>query len=288
LPCWVIWTLGWSMIVLAGLVYLPTPVILGFGLIMIAGHHLLDGIKGEQLGAWGWLWHFLHDPRELILTPGLAIILKPNEGVLSGVRLAAGYPLIPWVGVMAIGYGLGFVYGWEARKRRRLLASVGLACCVLFVLLRFLHAYGETQPWSAPATPLYTLLSFLNCTKQPPSLCYLLMTLGPALLILAWFDRGVGTWANPLITFGRVPLFYYLLHLPLIHALCVLAAWVQAGMFPIWLFLNPPLGFMPTDFGFGLPVVYGVWLFVLAVLYPLCRWYAGVKQRSRSRWLSYL
>jgi hypothetical protein len=105
---------------------------------------------------------------------------------------------------------------------------------------------------------------------------------------LAWFDRGVGNWAKPIITFGRVPLFFYLLHLPLIHGLCIFAAWWQSGSFPNWLFTNPPLGDVPASFGFSLPVIYGFWLLVLAILYPLCRWYAEMKRQSGSNWLKYL
>jgi len=289
LPCWVIWTLGWSMILLAGLVYLPLPVIVGGGLALIAGHHLFDELRGEQFGRWAWLWHFLHDaPKDLVLTPDFRILVEPKDGGIPGVVFGAGYPLLPWVGVMAVGYGLGFIYRWESSRRRWLLGMLGMTCCAAFVLLRSWNGYGNTVTWTIQTTPLGTVMSFLNCTKQPPSLCFLLMTLGPALLFLAAFDRGVGRWAGPVIIFGRVPLFFYLLHLPLIHGLCVGAAWVQAGGFPWWLLTNPPLGDMPPDYGFTLPVVYAVWLAVVVMLYPPCRWYAAVKQQTRSWWLSYL
>jgi uncharacterized membrane protein len=287
LPCWVIWTLGWSMILLSGLAYLPQPMILGLGILLMGGHHLLDGWKGDDFGAWNWLWHFLHDPRELLWTGHGFHALEPKEPP-AGFVLGAGYPLIPWVGVMATGFGLGPIFQWDARRRRKCLLWLGLGCLGLFFLIRGMNGYGETEPWSVQANPLLIVLSFLNCTKQPPSLCFLLMTLGMAFLLLAAWNAGVGGWAQPVLTFGRVPLFFYLLHLPLIHALCVAAAWWQAGVFPHWLFTNPPLGAMPETFGFGLPVVYGVWLLVLVVLYPACRWYAQIKRQARSVWLSYL
>ncbi|HQR05729.1 MAG TPA: heparan-alpha-glucosaminide N-acetyltransferase domain-containing protein [Gemmatales bacterium] len=307
LPCWVIWTLGWSMIMLGILSRFPNWVPIVFGLTLIFGHHLVDHIKGEQISSCSWLWHILHDPCDLVV-PKLGLVVKqasdhgvvihtgyslilmkqPSDNPLPGVVLSAGYPLIPWVGVMAVGYGLGMTYGWEAKRRRRLLYQLGLACCLGFVLLRFINGYGETSHWAVQPSPIMTFISFLNCTKQPPSLCYLLMTLGPALLFLAWFDAGVGRWARPLIIFGKVPLFFYLLHLPLIHGLWVIAAWWHLHQFPAWLFSNPPLGHVPHDFGFSLPVVYAVWVGVILMLYPLCHWYAGIKQRHKSVWLSYL
>lgn len=303
LPCWVIWTLGWSMILLGLLVRLPTWIPVTLGVTLIFGHHVTDPIKSAYFGSWGSLWTFLHDPGEV------------NA---FGISFSAGYPLIPWVGVMMVGYGLGMCYGWEQMRRRNLFILLGLLCTMAFFVLRYLNGYGETSPrhmyWVEIARDdtvmrylteeesfsqrigfsryqvdhLRSFLSFLNCTKQPPSLCYLLMTLGPVLLLLAWWDKGTGNWAKPFIVFGKVPMFFYLLHLPLIHGLCLLAAWWDAGAFPGWLFTNPPLGAMPASFGFPLWVSYLVWLLVVLALYPLCVWYAGVKQRNKSVWLSYL
>ncbi len=317
LPCWVIWTLGWSMVLMAGLCRLPRWVCIVFGLTLIVGHHLVDNVKAEHLGPMRVPWYFLHDSHEIVLHPDRGWVPTSEEKDFKGFIIAAGYPFIPWVGVMALGFGLGAVYGWEQIRRRNLLILLGMTCCMLFFLLRFMNGYGESQPRKdyfeeltqdgqvrymtseearqnnprAPAlqvSHLRTFLSFLNCTKQPPSLCFLLMTLGPALLLLAWWDVGVGSWAKPFITFGKVPLFFYLLHLPLIHGLCVLGAWWQQGSFPHWLFTNPPLGDMPKTYGFPLWVTYVVWIVVVLALYPLCVWYAGVKQRNKSPWLSYL
>lgn len=288
LPCWVIWTLGWSMIVLAGLVRLPVWVSLCFSMTLIAGHHLGDDVKGEQLGFLGVPWYFLHDSCEVVVHPQQGLVKRDQVNDNRGIILSAGYPLIPWIGVMALGFGLGQVYRWEANRRQRFLVLAGCCCLLGFILIRVINRYGETQPWAEQPTILFTVLSFLNCTKQPPSLCYLLMTLGPVLLFLAVFDRGAGRWAQPFITFGKVPLFFYLLHLPLIHGLCVLAAWWQLKEFPHWLFTNPPLGDMPDAFGFPLWFSYLVWIGVTLLLYPLCQWFAGVKARHKSPWLSYL
>lgn len=288
LPCWVIWTLGWSMVILAGLVRLPTWFSITFGVVLIVGHHLTDQVKAEDLGRLRVAWCFLHDSQDVAVHPEKGLIPKKEVENFQGYTISAGYPLIPWVGVMALGYGLGVVYAWEAYRRRRFLALLGTGCCLAFVILRAINGYGESSRWEPQPSFFFNLIAFLNCTKQPPSLCYLLMTIGPGLLFLAYFDRGAGRWAGPFITFGKVPLFFYLLHLPLIHALCLLAAWWQLSAFPTWLFTNPPLGDVPAAFGFPLPVIYGVWLLVVVMLYPLCRWYAGVKARNKSPWLSYL
>ncbi len=288
LPCWVIWTLGWSMILMAGLCRLPRWVPIVFGLTLIVGHHLFDNVKAEHLGPMRIPWYFLHDSQEIVYHHERGWIPKQEANDFMGLTIGAGYPLFPWVGVMAVGYGIGAVYGWESARRRRLLAGLGLLCIAGFILLRASNVYGETSPWSVQDSSLWTVISFLNCTKQPPSLCFLLMTLGPALLLLAWWDTGAGSWAEPFITFGKVPLFFYLLHLPLIHGLCVLGAWWQLGSFPYWLFTNPPLADMPASFGYPLWVSYAVWFAVVIGLYPLCAWFAGVKRQYKSPWLSYL
>jgi len=170
--------------------------------------------------------------------------------------------------VMAAGYAFGSMFRWEATRRRRTILRLGLVLTALFFVLRAANVYGDPSPWSAQKNPLYTFFSFINCTKYPPSLLYLLMTLGPALIILACLERETPRFLQPVLVFGRVPLFYYLLHLPLIHGLAVLVR--QGGP------------------GYNLPVVYAVWISVIGVLYPVCRWFANVKRRRREAWLSYL
>jgi len=264
----VIWALGWSMVALAGLIYLPRPVLAVVGLAMILGHNLLDGIglrtqAPTLVGAsWqDWLWSILHVARPPVV-----------------------YPLIPWIGVMSAGYSFGSLLQ-DAAWRRRWLPWLGVGLTAAFIVLRATNLYGEPRPWVAQQSTLFTALAFLDATKYPPSLLFLLMTLGPALVGLALFERASGPVARFFIIFGRVPMFYYILHLYLIHGLAVLAAVLtgfEPGPFLVMFFM------FPEDFGFSLPVVYLVWAAVVLAIYPLCRWFAALKARRKDAWLSYL
>ena len=274
----IIWTIGWSMVVMAALVYLPIWAITLGGLGLVVLHDLLDGVKPESFGAWHWLWRFIH---------------KGGEFSAGHVTFNVWDPLIPWVGVMAAGYGFGTLLLREPVVRRRWMAGLGTAMIAVFILLRFGNFYGDPVPWSPQKNALFTVLSFVHCEKYPPSLCYLLMTLGPTLLALAWFDRGTPALLKPLLVFGRVPLFFYLLHIPLIHALDLAVTYIRYGHAE-WLYgrqANPdgtPVG-MPPDQGFDLWVVYLAWIVVVLALYPLCRWFADLKRRRRDAWwISYL
>lgn len=268
----VIWAIGWSMIALAALVHLPIAAVTAFGLILILGHNAFDGIKASSLGAFGPLWRILHE--------GGAVPLG------GGHTLGAGYPLVPWIGVMAVGYGFGHVLLRTALPRRALLLRLGFAVTATFVVLRFSNLYGNPRPWTAQPTALHTLFSFLDCHKYPPSLCYLLMTLGPALILLGLLDRGTPTWLQPLVVFGRVPMFFYLLHLPLLHGMAMLAARLTWGRAD-WLYGVTPAR-PPDNAGFGLPATYLAWLAGVALLFFACRWFAEVKRRHHAAWLSYL
>lgn len=268
----VIFAIGASMIVLAALVHLPRSAIAAVGLAMIVGHNTLDGIKPEAFGAWAPLWSLLHQPG--MVDPG------------APIKLYVLYPLIPWIGVMAAGYALGPVFLREPASRRRWLCGLGAAAMAGFVLLRASNLYGDPAPWVAHDSLLATVLSFINCEKYPPSLLYVAMTLGPALLLLAAFDGVRGRVAEAITTFGRVPFFYYVVHLYLIHALAVLFAWLTIGD-GTWLFRPFPAG-RPAGYGLGLPGVYLVWLGVVAALYPLCRWFAAIKRRRGEWWWTYL
>lgn len=273
----VLWAIGWSMVVLAGLVFLPTRVVTAFGLVMIVGHNLLDPVRAADLGPFSDIWEILHR-KEMHRE-------RPLEFFGGAILFDTQYPLIPWVGVMAVGYGFGALLVRQGIDRRRWLLGLGTALCLGFLVLRAVNRYGDPDPWSGQRDGLFTVLSFLNCHKYPPSLLYLLMTLGPALLLLAWFERAPHLPGRPLLVFGRVPMFYYLIHLPLIHALMAAAAFACYGpaVLPA-LFAGKPL---PADYGYGLPVVYGIWLGVLVILCPVCRWFADVKRRRRDAWLSY-
>jgi uncharacterized membrane protein len=271
-PLTVLWSIGVSMVVLSGLVFLPLPAIAAFGLVLIAGHNALDGVRPEDLGRFGGLWAVLHRPGPL------ATFGRVNVFVL--------YPLVPWIGVVAAGYAFGGLLRQGPQRRRRTLLALGLGLTAAFVVLRALNVYGDPRPWSAQKTPLLTALSFLNCQKYPPSLLFLLMTLGPAIAALAVFDREVGGWARPLVTLGRVPLFFYLLQWFLLHTLAIVVAWLRGQPYA-WLIGNGPFG-GPPEYGYGLPTVYLFWAVALVLLYPPCRRFAALKRRRRDPWLSYL
>jgi uncharacterized membrane protein len=270
----VIWALGWSMIVLAALIHLPLWATTVIGVLMIVGHNATDAITPAAWGSLGWLWKILHARGAVEFAPGHF--------------LRIGYPLIPWIGVMAAGYGFGALLLRDVAARRSVIFRLGLALTLAFLVIRFSNVYGDPRPWRPQATPALTAMSFLDCVKYPPSLCYLLMTLGPALMLLAWLDRPTPRALRPLLVFGRVPMFYYLLHLPLIHGLAVAIEYVRFGAAP-WLF-GDPFGAHPkphAEAGLPLFAVYVVWLIVLMVLYPVCAWFAELKRRNRSAWLSY-
>jgi len=201
------------------------------------------------------------------------------------------YPIIPWVGVTAAGYGLGQLFRCEPERRRALLVRWGLGLVAGFVILRSLNVYGDPAPWATQASRTLTVVSFFNVTKYPPSLLFLLMTLGPALLFLAAVDGRTPRVLRPVLNYGKVPMFYFLLHLPLIHLLAVLGCYTRNGQVH-WMFESPDLGHFPytppPSWGFPLPVIYLIWIAVVAALYPACRWFAGIKRQRTEAWLSYL
>jgi len=267
----VIWALGWSMITLSVLVRLRASVATAFGAIMIVGHNLLDSAKSASP-----LWSILHAPGFVVNTPDHIVFVA--------------YPLIPWIGVTAVGYGLGQVYAWDADRRRSFLFRLGLGLSAAFIVIRAINIYGDPGRWTAQKSGLFTVLSFLNTTKYPPSLLFLLMTLGPALILLSAVDARTPRTLKPALIIGKVPLFYYVLHFTLIHLLAVATCYARYGS-AHWMFESPDLGHYPftppPGWGFSLPMVYLVWAIIVAMMYPLCRWYAGVKQRRNSPWLSY-
>lgn len=287
----VIWVIGVSMIVLGALIYLPVKVVGGFGLAMIALHNLFDKFRvagwrgpGTPVPSFlGKLWIVLHqafEPFPILSFPSPVVIVI--------------YPLVPWIGVMAAGYAFGTLYQLSAERRRRLLLAIGGTATALFIILRALNIYGDPAPWSTQKSFVFTVLSFVNTTKYPPSLLFLLMTLGPAILALAAFETRAGVYGflgrvrNFFVTFGRVPLFFYLLQWFTAHLIAVLLNFAF-GKSVRWLFQTPIdwVGTRPTS-GFNLGVVYLSWIAGVLLLYPLCKWFAGVKQRRRDWWLSYI
>ena len=276
----VIWAIGLSMICLAGLVFLPKKILLFVGLLIVAAHNLLDGIAMQGSSLPAVLWYFLHQANFLPTGPESAVFIV--------------YPVLPWIGLMALGYLFGSLYrpGFEASARKAFLWKAGLAAIGLFVLLRTFNLYGNPFPWGLQKDFAFSVLSFLNTNKYPPSLLYLLMTIGPALLFLYWaenrFKRPEGFFA----TIGRVPFFYYILHFYVVHLVSVLGVW-YAGL--PWSYnqlsarnmMQPPPELL--QYGYSLIVTYGVWLLVIAIMYPLCKWYDRYKRNNRDKWwLSYL
>jgi uncharacterized membrane protein len=267
----ILWAIGWSMIALAGLIFLPRAVVGAIGVGLIALHNLFDGVQVEGPGVASLLWRLLHVPGFVPLAGGVSIL--------------EGYPLIPWVGVMAAGYAFGPLLLLPTGRRRAVLLAWGVALTVGFVVLRGMNVYGDPRPWTVQSTPLFTVMSFLNCQKYPPSLLYLLMTLGPAIVALAWLDRLPGFLASPLATIGRVPLFFFLLQWPVAHGLGVAVAALRGQ--PVgWLFQFPPFQ-SPDGYDNSLATVYLCWVIAIAILYLPCRWFAAVKRRRSDPWLSY-
>jgi uncharacterized membrane protein len=278
----VIWMIGWCMIVMAALAWLPPAAVGCFGVAMIAGHNLLDGVLPDlapaaQGGDWRRLWQILY----------LGGPVRLGDG---GPVLAVLFVVVPWVGVMAAGYAFGPVMRMSPERRRRLCLWLGAGLVAAFVALRAANLYGDPRPWGPQRSPAFTALSFVNTTKYPASLLFLLMTLGPTVAILPLLERARGRAARALALFGRVPFLYYVLHLPLIHGVAVLLALTRYGTVIPWLTANQPMlaPEPPAGYGYGLAVVYAVTLIVVAILYVPCRWLAGVKERRRDRWLSFL
>ncbi len=280
----VIWELGWSMVAMAVIVRLPIRWIAILGVVMIVGHNLLDGISPDSFGRFSWLWMAVH-------SPAMYWIKEPNR------YLFFMYPLIPWVGVMASGYAMGALL--QRPDRKKLLFRTGIVLTAAFFVLRGINLYGNgiaglppsVGPWSVQPTLTLTVISFFNTLKYPPSLDFLLMTLGPALIALAWLDgvkaeRGLG---RALLIFGRVPMFYYVLHIYLIHIMAILVAQMvhqPSAWLWSWDFILQPI---PAGYGHGLPFIYFMWITALLILYAPCKWYMEFKRQHREwRWLSYV
>lgn len=255
----VIWAIGISMIILAFLIYLPKPVILLFGLILIFGHDLFDSVNPASFTPNGQiLWDFLHVQTNVTLWGNGVFIL---------------YPLIPWVGVMATGYCFGELFTIDAATRKKWLVILGSSALVLFVLIRFFNFYGDPFLWREQGSLHRTILSFINVSKYPPSLDYLLITLGPGMLLLAYLEDKSNSLTGIFVVFGRVPLFYYILHLYLLHLLAILTGMITG---------------QGANLTFTLPYVYLVWLLAVTLLYFPSRWFMQYKKTHKQWWLSYL
>lgn len=284
----VIWVIGWCMILLAGLVRLPLKVVAAIGLTIIAGHNLLDSQVGSitaslQGTPWLALWKIGY----------LGFFDGPIEFGPDGPVLVVLYSIIPWIGVMAAGYAFGAIVIKSAAERDRLCLRIGIGAIGLFLLLRGFNLYGDPNHWSAVADgerSLPPLFSFLATSKYPASLLFLLMTLGPTIGLMPLLERAGGRVAGWLTLFGRVPFFYYLLHIPVIHLLAIMVSVARQGMVNPWLFTNHPMGnpSSPDGYPWSLGLLYLVWAVSVLLLYFACRWFADLKARRRDWWMAYL
>jgi len=258
----ILWAIGCSMIALGALSRLPVKILAPLCIALIALHNLTDSVQG------GWLWKILH--QQGLITVG-------------GSTIVVAYPLVPWFAVMALGYCFGRIMNLEASARRRWVIAIGASCIAAFAVLRTINVYGNPFRWD-PRIPL----SFLNCAKYPPSLDFLLMTLGPALIALAWFDRLTLGRDNPLIVFGRAPMFYFLVHIYVIHVLVVVFALFRYGHAGFAFGSGPAIPPYPPGYGYSLPAVYAIWIGIVVALYPACRWFGKIKETRRHWWLAFL
>ncbi len=268
----VIWAIGLGMVLLAPLLWLPPAAVLALGAVVVAGHDALASVRATDFGAGALVWRLLAAPGPATPLPGLV-----------------AYPALPWFGILCVGYGLGAVFVRPDAQRRRQVAAFAVAALALFAVLRLRHGYGDPAPWSAQSRGVFTALSFLNVSKYPPSLQYTLLTLGVSLLLSLALERVRGLVRRMLLAFGRTPMLTYLVHVYVVHGLALLVGLtvgLPAGAFANFLAGTDQL--KAAHWGFGLATVYGVWLFVVALLYPMSRAYAALRRRRRAWWMSYI
>ena len=271
-PMQVIWAIGASMVVLAGAQFLGARLCLFLGLLVVCGHNLLDPVwpATNLIDPAGPFWAVLHSQKAMIAGPFFLVFT---------------YPVLAWIGVMLLGFGAAPLFQLAPHRRDARLLALGLGATLAFVVIRASGVYGDPNPWQAHGTAAATLIDFLNVTKYPPSLLYLLMTLGPAALLCARADRIPPSLAKPFVLFGRVPFGFYVAHLVLIHTISIVLGMAQG--FQASQFLTLQLWF-PKGYGVNLAGVYTIWVLVVLGLYPFCAWVAGVKARRRDWWLSYV
>ena len=285
----VIWVIGCCMILMAGLVKLPLKLFGALGLTVIGAHNLIPMsslVAGLEQNRLSGLWKIFY----------VGFYAGPIQLGADGPNLIVLYSIIPWIGVMAAGYALGKVVTLEAAQRKKLCFAIGLSAIALFLVLRGFNLYGDPRPWHAPAAAqdvghsMPSLLSFLNTTKYPASLSFLLMTLGPIIALAPLLEGLTGAVARWITVFGRVPFFYYMLHIPLIHALALLICKIKLGYVSPWLFANHPMGNPepPEGYQWSLPLLYLTWAITVVLLYFACRWFAELKARRADWWLKYL
>ena len=283
----VIWVIGWCMIIMAALVKLPARVVGILGIVIIAGHNLMDPHLRDLVSSLGndpgsALWKIFY----------VGFYAGPISAGPDGPSLIVLYSLIPWIGVMAAGYAFGQILTLEPSQRERWSLRIGLGAILAFLVLRGFNLYGDPRPWASPGPQggMPAVLSFLNTNKYPASFLFLLMTLGPTLALIPLLEKARGVVVGWISLFGRVPFFFYILHIPLIHFLALVVSLVTTGAINGWLFTNHPMGNPPPPDGYtwSLGTLYLVWAAVIVMLYYACRWYADLKATRTEWWLKYL
>jgi uncharacterized membrane protein len=274
----VIWVIGASMVVMSLLIHLNYYVVLAIGLLLTVGHNATDIMQLKQGDTLFPLWAIVRQAGFVIISPDRAIM--------------AFYPLLPWLGIMTLGYCMGKVFekNFDSAKRQQVLLITGAISILLFIIIRFTNVYGDPAPWAVQKNSMYTLMSFLNTTKYPPSLLYTLMTLGPMLILLACMEKINLKVLQPFAVFGRVPLFFYILHFYLIHITALMLFMNKTGVSfsSIDFHFNKSFGGITPEGGYSLPWVYVGWMAVVVFLYPICKWYNKYKSTHSDWWLSYL
>jgi len=282
----VLWVIGVCMILMAALVKVPLAITGAIGIVIIAAHnlmgpHLFQIANDLNASKFSGLWKILY----------IGFFAGPIQFGPDGPNLMVLYSIIPWIGVMAAGYAFGRILTFESSRRNRICLFVGLGAIALFLILRGFNLYGDPRPWRTPTPehPMPALLSFLNCNKYPASLNYLLMTLGPIIALIPILEKARSTVARTITVFGRVPFFYYVLHIPLIHTLALIVSKIREGAVNPWLFANHPMGNPepPDGYTWSLPLLYLVWAIAIAILYPACRRFAELKAKRTDPWLKY-
>jgi uncharacterized membrane protein len=273
----VIWAIGICMIIMSALIYLNRNLILLTGVLLITTHNLFDTIHVPGNNFPAVLWAMLHDAKHF---------------TFGSLDIYIRYPVLPWIGVMILGYYLGNLYtaDFNPGTRRKILLLTGLGAIALFIILRSGNLYGDAATWSEQKNVVYSFLSFLNITKYPPSLLFILITLGPALVLLFLMEKPINKWTGKIVVFGKVPMFYYLAHILLIHILAVIAA-LLSGHSDMIILYKPVNDIVALKgYGFNLITVYIVWIGLIMLLYPFCKWFARYKKTHSPEywWLGYL
>jgi uncharacterized membrane protein len=287
----VIWVIGICMILMAGLIRLPLAAVGTIGVVIIGAHNLMDPhmralLEGLDQNPVSGLWKIMY----------VGFFAGPIQFGSGGPNLIVLYSIIPWIGGMAAGYAFGKILTFEPARRRQLCLTIGLTAIGLFLVLRGFNWYGDPRPWHAAVAgrngqpPMPSLFAFLNTTKYPASLDFLLLTLGPIIALIPLLENLRGTVSRAISLFGRVPFFFYMLHIPLIHAIALVVSEVRLGFVSPWLFANHPMGNPepPDSYMWSLPLLYLVWAITIVLLYFACRWFAALKLRRNDWWLQYL